>query len=88
MRIIRRYMFLFILIGIAVGAYLTYNTYGNWSFALQLRGKRIVAFGLVAIAVSFSTITLQTLTQNRYLTPGILGLDQLYVLIQTILFSS
>ena len=86
MRIIRRYMFLFILIGIAVGAYLTYNTYGNWSFALQLRGKRIVAFGLVAIAVSFSTITLQTLTQNRYLTPGILGLDQLYVLIQTILF--
>ncbi|WP_230322377.1 iron chelate uptake ABC transporter family permease subunit [Enterococcus gallinarum] len=86
MRIIRRYMFLFILIGIAVAAYLTYNTYGNWSFALQLRGKRIVAFGLVAIAVSFSTITLQTLTQNRYLTPGILGLDQLYVLIQTILF--
>ncbi|EQC80884.1 Iron compound ABC uptake transporterpermeaseprotein [Enterococcus sp. HSIEG1] len=45
-----------------------------------------MAFGLVAIAVSFSTITLQTLTQNRYLTPGILGLDQLYVLIQTILF--
>lgn len=70
----------------AVIAYLTYNTYGNWSFAFSLRGRRLIAFALVAIASSFSTFTLQTMTQNRYLTPGVLGLDQLYVLIQTISF--
>ncbi|OTN76595.1 hypothetical protein A5886_001672 [Enterococcus sp. 8G7_MSG3316] len=70
----------------AVSAYLTYNTYGNWSFAFSLRGRRLLAFGLVAIASSFSTFTLQTMTQNRYLTPGVLGLDQLYVLIQTVSF--
>jgi iron complex transport system permease protein len=86
MKFVRRYLVLILLIVLAVSAYLLYNTYGNWTFALQLRGKRVVAFGLVAIAASFSTITLQTLTQNRYLTPGILGLDQLYVLIQTLLF--
>ncbi|WP_313539730.1 iron chelate uptake ABC transporter family permease subunit [Enterococcus sp.] len=77
---------LFLLSLCAVFAYLTYNTYGNWSFAFALRGRRLLAFGLVAIASSFSTFTLQTMTQNRYLTPGILGLDQLYVLIQTLSF--
>ena len=77
---------LFFLILCAATAYLTYNTYGNWSFAFALRGRRIFAFALVAIAISFSTITLQTVTSNRYLTPGILGLDQLYVLVQTLCF--
>ena len=24
--------------------YLTYNTYGNWSFALALRGKKLLAY--------------------------------------------
>ncbi|MDH6363828.1 iron complex transport system permease protein [Enterococcus sp. PF1-24] len=66
--------------------YLTYNTYGNWQFALKLRGKKVVALILVAIASSFSTITFQTLTQNHFLTPNILGLDSLYVLVQTLLF--
>lgn len=68
------------------GLYLTYGTYGNWEFALSLRGKKLAAFVLVAAASSSSTIAFQTLTQNRFLTPGILGIDQLYVTLQTILF--
>lgn len=63
--------------------YLTYQTYGNWSFALALRGKKLLAFALVAIAAAFSTISFQTLTQNHFLTPNILGLDALYIVIQT-----
>lgn len=82
----KKLFLLFFLILCAATAYLTYNTYGNWSFAFVLRGRRIFAFALVAIAISFSTITLQTVTSNRYLTPGILGLDQLYVLVQTLCF--
>lgn len=66
--------------------YLTYKTYGNWAFALELRGKKLLAFILVGIAAAFSTITFQTMTQNHFLTPNILGLDSLYVFVQTLLF--
>ncbi|MDT2848167.1 iron chelate uptake ABC transporter family permease subunit [Vagococcus carniphilus] len=66
--------------------FLTYQTYGNWEFALLLRGKKLLAFVIVGILTSFSTITFQTLTQNHFLTPSILGFDSLYVLIQTVLF--
>lgn len=66
--------------------YLFYKTYGNWAFALELRGKKLVAFVFVGIAATFSTISFQTMTQNHFLTPNILGLDSLYVFIQTLLF--
>lgn len=79
-------IFLALIAFILCGVYLTYNTYGNFSFAWQIRGKKLFAFILVAIATGFSTISFQTLTQNHFLTPSILGLDSLYVLIQTLLF--
>lgn len=68
------------------GLYLTFGTHGNLQFALQIRGKKVAAFILVAMASSFSTISFQTMTQNHFLTPNILGLDSLYVAIQTLLF--
>ncbi len=70
------------------GLYLTYHTYGNFQFAWLLRGKKIMAFLLVALATGTATVSFQTMTQNQFLTPNILGLDSLYVLIQTILFLS
>lgn len=69
-----------------IGLFLTYHTYGNWEFALQLRGRKLLAFVVVGVLTSFSTISFQTITQNHFLTPSILGFDSLYVLIQTILF--
>lgn len=66
--------------------YLTYQTHGNLNFALQIRGRKLIAFILVSIAVSFATVTFQTMTQNHFLTPNILGYDSLYVVIQTLLF--
>ena len=68
------------------GLYLTYNTYGNFQFAWMLRGKKVAALLLVALATGIATVSFQTLTQNQFLTPNILGLDSLYVLIQTLLF--
>lgn len=80
----------FVLLGVlAVGAillFLTYRTYGNWDFALKLRGKKLAALALVGILTSFATISFQTVTENHFLTPNILGLDSLYVLIQTVSF--
>lgn len=81
-----------ILISLAVAAFLlillflTYQTYGNWDFALKLRGKKLAALALVGIMTSFATISFQTVTENHFLTPNILGLDSLYVLIQTVSF--
>lgn len=77
---------LFALCLVVVVLFLTYNTYGNWDFALKLRGKKILAFIFVALATSVSTIAFQTITRNQFLTPGILGLDNLYIMIQTLLF--
>ena len=68
------------------GLYLIYNIYGNFQFAWMLRGKKVAAFLLVALATGIATVSFQTLTQNQFLTPNILGLDSLYVLIQTLLF--
>lgn len=89
-KFVHSYMFKLVLLSMAVIAvcllYLTYNTYGNWAFALELRGRKVVAFILVGIAATFSTISFQTMTQNHFLTPNILGLDSLYVFVQTLLF--
>ncbi|MGX7149600.1 iron chelate uptake ABC transporter family permease subunit [Enterococcus ureasiticus] len=77
---------LLIAVIVVCALYLSYKTYGNWAFALELRGKKLLAFIFVGIAATFSTISFQTMTQNHFLTPNILGLDSLYVFIQTLLF--
>ncbi|MBE9388731.1 iron chelate uptake ABC transporter family permease subunit [Vagococcus salmoninarum] len=84
----QRSKLLILLVAVLVIAwlFLTYQTYGNWEFALKLRGKKLLAFVFVGIATSFSTITFQTITHNHFLTPSILGFDSLYILIQTSLF--
>lgn len=66
--------------------FMTYHTYGNWQFALALRGQKLLAFVLVGISTSFATVSFQTLAQNHFLTPSILGFDSLYVVLQTGLF--
>ena len=77
---------LLLLVLLVIMSYLTINTYGNWQFAWALRSKKIVALLLVALATSSATISFQTITQNQFLTPSVLGLDSLYVLVQTVLF--
>lgn len=77
---------LLILVIVSCILFLTYQTYGNWDFALSLRSSKLIAFVLVGIATSFATITFQTLTHNQFLTPNILGLDSLYTLVQTTVF--
>lgn len=76
-----------ILIILAIGACLLYF----WpithlsAFAWKLRSQKIIVYLLVAIATGISTISFQTLTENRFLTPSILGIESFYVLLQTLL---
>ena len=66
-----------LLIILAIGACLLYF----WPithlsvFAWKLRSQKIIVYLLVAIATGISTISFQTLTENRFLTPSILGID-------------
>ncbi|RUV31147.1 enterobactin ABC transporter permease, partial [Mesorhizobium sp. M1A.T.Ca.IN.004.03.1.1] len=57
----------------------------NWSYAVGLRTQKLAALVLVAYAIATSTVVFQTITENRILTPSILGFDAFYILIQTIL---
>lgn len=71
------------LLGVSILLYMTLGSRGNWSFVLPFRGAKLAALLLVAVAVSTSTLLFQTITQNRILTPAIMGFDALYVLVLT-----
>jgi iron complex transport system permease protein len=68
---------------VAVAAFLTVGVTGSWEFALRLRSRRVAAMVVVATAIAVSTVLFQTVTNNRILTPSIMGFDALFVLIQT-----
>lgn len=54
-------------------------------FALNRRIPNLVAMGATGISIAVSSMIFQTITNNRIITPSILGLDALYLLIQTVL---
>lgn len=55
------------------------------NFVMPRRIRRVTAIILTAGTIAFSSTVFQTITNNRILTPSIMGLDSLYLLIQTIL---
>ena len=63
--------------------FMTLNAKGRWDFILAFRGTKVLSMVLVAYAVAVSTVLFQTVTNNRILTPEIMGFDRLFVLIQT-----
>ena len=69
---------------VAIFFYLMPTEYPLTGFIIKLRSQKLLAYLIIAVAASFSTISFQTITENRFLTPSILGLDALYVLMQTV----
>lgn len=65
--------------------YLTINIKASWEFTFQFRGKKLLTFLIVAFCVSTATLIFQTLSNNRIITPAIMGFDAMYILIQTAL---
>lgn len=68
---------------ISIACFMTLGVRGNWGFVLEFRGRKLLGLILVGYAVAVSTVLFQTVTNNRILTPSIMGFDSLYVLIQT-----
>ncbi|WP_429842481.1 iron chelate uptake ABC transporter family permease subunit [Brevibacillus sp. FIR094] len=66
-----------------IAIFMTINAGGNWDYILPRRAKEILAIILTGCIIAFSTMVFQTITNNRILTPSIIGLDSLYMFIQT-----
>ncbi|WP_416379590.1 MULTISPECIES: iron chelate uptake ABC transporter family permease subunit [unclassified Gilliamella] len=80
----KRVFLLFILSLICISCFMTLNLKGNISYILMHRTWIVLTMILVAFAASTSTLLFQTVTNNRILTPSIMGFESLFVLIQTI----
>lgn len=68
-----------------VAGFMTLGAKGNWSFILTYRGDKLLTLLLVAWAVPLATILFHAISDNRILTPAIMGFDSLFILIQTMM---
>ena len=69
---------------VLVGVFLLWDLPSAWQYVLPLRAKKLATLAVVATAIAVSTVLFQTVAGNRILTPGIMGFDALYILIQTL----
>lgn len=55
----------------------------NFRYLISTRGVKILAMVLSGICISVSTLLFQTVTDSRILTPSVMGLDSMYIFLQT-----
>lgn len=78
-------LFLFILDLVLIAAFVLPGiTAKNFNFFLPRRVIKILAVIIVSYSIGYSSLTFQTITNNHILTPSVMGLDSLYLFIQTI----
>lgn len=78
-----------VMVVLLVAAYLLIPTkYSSTvsNFILQRRFFKLLVMVIVSCAIPISTISFQTVVQNRFLTPGVLGIESLFVFIQSGLY--
>ncbi|MEH7116504.1 iron chelate uptake ABC transporter family permease subunit [Neobacillus vireti] len=67
------------------GIYLFHDLNGSFDYALTKRAVKVMAMVITGFTIAFATVVFQTITHNRILTPSIMGLDSLYLLLQTVI---
>ena len=72
-----------VLAAVLTAFYIFWDLGPNWDYSLPRRVWKIIAIIVVGCAIAFATVIFQTVTNNKILTPSILGLDSMYMLIQT-----
>lgn len=81
----QRLLLLFCLAVIVMIIFMTINLGHNLQYILIRRGYILFTMVLVAFAVSISTVLFQSVTNNRILTPSLMGFEALFILIQTLM---
>lgn len=65
--------------------FIFYDLHGNIGYILPRRVIKVAAIIITGGAIAFSTTIFMTITNNRILTPSVMGLDSLYLLIQVLI---
>ncbi|KEG18299.1 iron chelate uptake ABC transporter family permease subunit [Bartonella bacilliformis] len=77
-----------ILITLIFSACVVISLYMTWNinaYTWSLRLTKLISLLLISYTIAVSTVLFQTIVNNRLLTPSIMGFDQLYILIKTVL---
>lgn len=83
---LRKRIFLLIALTLTVILVFAFTQLGSDpAYVLPRRGMKLAAIILVAASVGYSSVVFQTLTQNRILTPSIMGFESVYALFQTLI---
>ncbi len=78
-------VFLILIVSLSI-LFLTYGVHkGNFDYALSQRLPKLIAIFITGSLIAFSTVLFQTVTNNRLLTPSIMGLDSFYIFTQTLI---
>ncbi len=80
-----RLVTLVVLTVLAIVAFMTVGVEADWAFVLEHRGTKVLTMLVVACALGMSTVVFQTVTHNTILTPAVMGLDALYLFLQSVL---
>lgn len=82
-----RHKVISILLILVIGFSILFLVYGlnpvSYQYALSKRIPKLIAMMLTGSGIAVSSVIFQTVTNNRILTPSVLGLDSLYTLLQT-----
>jgi len=81
----RRVLWLGLALLVLCGAFLAWQLRAPLGFILGLRAAKLGALVCVGAATGAATVLFQTVAGNRLLTPGLVGFDALFVLMQTLL---
>lgn len=81
---IQRIGLLAVLSVLSIILYMTINLGSNLAYILPHRGYIVLTMVIVAFGSGVSTVLFQTIANNKILTPSIMGLEALFILLQTI----
>ncbi|WP_042142324.1 iron chelate uptake ABC transporter family permease subunit [Paucisalibacillus sp. EB02] len=71
---------------ISILLYAFYDIKGGFDYAFPRRVLKITAMIVTGVAISYATVVFQTITQNRILTPSVMGMDSMYGVVQTLIY--
>lgn len=84
MRNFARY-FLWILVCILAVTFIFMGAEFDYNYIIPNRITRLAAIIIGGVCIAFSSITFQTITENKILTPAIMGYEAIYLLFQSLL---
>lgn len=73
-----------LLISISIFLFIGINR-NNAQYLISTRGIKLLSIILSGTCIAVSTLIFQTVTDSRILTPSVMGLDSMYVFLQTVL---